>query len=66
MKWIRIDESDHRDKSHITKRDKAKLMDMILNFGWDCWYDGDNMYSWEDAMASNRLFRIENMLDEMS
>ena len=66
MKWIRLDESDHRDKSHITQRDKERLMDMVLSFGWDCWQDGDHMYSWEDAVTSNWLHRIADMLEDMS
>ena len=66
MNWIRIDESERRDKSHITRRDKAKLMDMVLGFGWDCWYDGDNMYPWEAAEQSHWRYQIEDMLDEMS
>ena len=67
-KWIPISESGdgRRERSHITKRDRNKLMGLILSFGWNCWLNGDQMYPWEDAEHDNSKRKLDEFIDQMS
>ena len=39
MKWRRIDEGAER--SSLTKRDKARILELATKYAWNCWYLGD-------------------------
>ena len=63
MNWKRIDEGTER--SFLTRRDKRKILDLAMNYAWNCWYLGEQMFSWEDAEQDDARDKLEGFLNSI-
>ncbi len=52
-------------ESRLTKRDKGKILDLAMNYAWNCWHLGDQMFEWEDAENDDSRFQLEEYLDSI-
>jgi hypothetical protein len=63
IKWKRIDEGT--ELSFLTRRDKAKILDLAMNYAWNCWYLGEQMFDWEDAEQDDARDKLEDFLNSI-
>ena len=63
MNWKRIDEGTER--SFLTRRDKAKILDLAMRYAWNCWYLGEQMFDWEDAEQDDAREKLEGFLNSI-
>lgn len=63
MNWKPINEgSEH---SFLTHRDKRKILDLAMNFAYNSWYLGEQMYDWDDAENDGSRIQLEEYLDSI-
>ena len=53
------------ERSFLTKGDKRKILDLAMNYAWNCWHLGDQMFEWEDAENDDSRFQLEEYLDSI-
>ena len=63
IRWRRIDEGTER--SFLTRRDKRKILDLAMNFAYNSWYLGDQMYDWDEAENDGSRIQLEEFLDSI-
>lgn len=63
IKWRKMDEGTER--SFLTRRDKAKILDLAMNYAWNCWYLGEQMFDWEDAEQDDARDKLEGFLNSI-
>jgi hypothetical protein len=60
-----VKESMKEGMSRLTKSTCRKIMDMVMKFGWYCWFYGDQMFPWEDAEQDDSRDKLESYLDSL-
>lgn len=63
MKWLPIDERTER--SFLTRRDKRKILDLAMNYAWNCWFIGEQMYDWKEAELDDARWKLEEYLESL-
>ena len=63
MNWKPINEGTER--SSLTRRDKRKILDLAMNFAYNSWYLGEQMYDWSDAENDGSRIQLEEYLDSI-
>ena len=63
MNWKPINEGTER--SFLTRRDRRKILDLAMNFAYNSWYLGEQMYDWKDAELDGSRIQLEEYLDSI-